>query len=58
MTSGARHRTRACRHRDANRRLQETMGHCFGPVIYNEKTYQNVCRRQRGDDAQSVDQLL
>ena len=47
MTSGARHRTRACQHRDANRWLQETMGHCFRPVIYNEKTYQNVWRRKR-----------
>jgi hypothetical protein len=46
MTSGARHRTRACQHRDANRRLQETMGPCFGPVIYNEKTYHNVWRRK------------
>ena len=42
MRSGARHRTRACDHRDANRRLQETTGHSFRPVLYNEKTYHNV----------------
>ena len=46
MTSGARHRTRACQHRDANRWLQETMGHCFGPVIYNENTYHDVWSRK------------
>jgi len=54
MTSGARHRTRACRHRDANRRLQETMGYCFEPVINNEKTYHNVCRRRRPAEVRTL----
>src|SRR5262249_2576664 len=39
-------RTRACRHRDADRRLQKRGGHCFATVLYNENTYHNVWRRR------------